>query len=166
MAMLGVIHRAVLGLCPESLGPEQIRKFFVIDAVANHLDGRSALRRHDKQLATYRNGKFLETTAKSIFGLIDVYNLLPQWIVDASDVHTFQAKLQDMLKELLRCKRADWDIHFPPRHALHSHPLVKQMQTVVTVHGNTECDVTATCDEPLRRTEADIVHVDVPPAWW
>lgn len=42
MAVLGVIHRAVLGKCPK-----QIQEFFAFDAAAAHPVGRSTLRRQD-----------------------------------------------------------------------------------------------------------------------
>ena len=59
MAMLGVIHRAVLGK-----GPKQISEFFKLDPKPSHPTGRSCLRRHDRQIMSFRRGKFLETTAK------------------------------------------------------------------------------------------------------
>jgi len=43
MAMLGVIHRAVLGK-----GPEQVRKYFARSDAPKHPEGRQALRRHSK----------------------------------------------------------------------------------------------------------------------
>ena len=43
---------------------------------------------------------FLAVATRSIFGLVDIYNLLPQDTVDAIDVDTFQAKLQGTLKTL------------------------------------------------------------------
>ena len=159
--MLGVIHRCVL-----EKGPEQIRKFFKLEVGSNHPDGRSSLRRHNKQLKTYRTGRFLETTAKSIFGLIDVYNLLPQGIVDTDNVHTFQAKLQGLLKDMVNERQSNWETIFSPRHALHSHPLAKRMQMVVTIRDNGDWDGVGTCDEPLRRNEGDVSPRDVPPSWW
>ena len=93
MAMLGVIHRSVV-----KKGPEQIHEFFELEPNSTHPTGRSSLRRHDKQLKTYRRGKFLETTAKSILGLIDIYNMLPQELVDIKNVRAFQSRLQAILK--------------------------------------------------------------------
>ena len=48
IALLGVIHRATLGK-----GPRQITKFFVAENESNHPDGRSNLRRHNRQLKSY-----------------------------------------------------------------------------------------------------------------
>jgi hypothetical protein len=160
MAMLGVIHRCVLGK-----GPGQIREYFNFEA-SNHTVGRSALRRHNRQLTTYRTGKFLETTAKSIFGLIDIYNLLPQAIVDANDVHLFQAKLQGMLKGEVRKGRSDWETLFSPRHPLHLHPLARLLNgrtTITTKDGSSTCDDSGIGDAGSIAPNA---MEDKPPSWW
>ena len=81
MAMLGLIHRTVIGE-----GPDQFKKYFVRESESRHPDGRENQRRHDKQLISYRKGKFLDIMATSALGLIDVYNLLPQATVDADTV--------------------------------------------------------------------------------
>ena len=116
--MLGVIHRAVLGK-----GPEQVRKYFARSDAPKHPEGRQALRRHSKQLDTYRNGKFLDTTAFSLLGLIDVYNLLPEEIVQMECVHKFQRGLQDILKLAISNGLPKWEMMFSPRITLHLHPL-------------------------------------------
>ena len=85
-------------------------------------------------MRTYRRGKFLETTAKSILGLIDVYNLLPQAVIDTNDVQTFQAKLQAILKDQAISNVRNWESHFSPRHVMHLHPLARAVNEVVTVH--------------------------------
>ena len=76
MGMMGVIHRSVIGE-----GPGQFAKFFVRMTASNHTNGRENQRRHDKQLVTHRKGKYLDVMGHSILGLIDIYNLLPQWII-------------------------------------------------------------------------------------
>ena len=90
MAMLGVIHRCVLGK-----GPGQIREFLKLKDGSLHPSGRSTIRRHDKQIRSFRRGKFFETTAKSILGLVDIYNMLPQRMVDEVSVQNFQKKYKD-----------------------------------------------------------------------
>ena len=109
MAMFGVIHRAVLGL-----GPEQVRNHFIGVSASAHPDGRNTLRRHSRQLQSYRSGKFLEITAFSILGLIDVYNLLPERIVRKECVHTFQRALQEILKDAATNGNINWEEMFPP----------------------------------------------------
>ena len=43
MALLGVIHRTVLGL-----GPEQFSEYFTLDVESRHLDGKECYRRHNR----------------------------------------------------------------------------------------------------------------------
>ena len=62
MAMLGVIHRAVLGR-----GPAQVRTFFVPVKGATHLHGRDAMRRHSMQLQTFRNSKYSKSRGDQLW---------------------------------------------------------------------------------------------------
>ena len=131
MAMLDVIHRAVL-----RKGPKQVIEFFKLYPNPSHPTGRSSLRRHDCQLMSFRKGKLLETTAKSILGLVDIYKMLPQSMVDAETVHDFQRKLQGMLEAHATSNMRDWETLFSPRHVLHQHPHAKILHKVVTASGN------------------------------
>ena len=161
MAMLGVIHRAVLGR-----GPEQIQEFFRLDDVKNHPTGRNNLRRHDKQVVTYRTGSFLESTAHSILGLVDVYNMLPAGIVATDDVHAFQAKLQALMK-LESSRNSDWETMYSPRLALHNHPLRRLMNGVCSTTGNGATDIGMGCDNNDGWAAASgRTDYDGPPAWW
>ena len=132
MAMLGVIHRSAVGK-----GPKQLQQFFRLDCSMRHPCGRSTLRRHNRQLESHRRGQFLEVIAKSIFGLINVYNMLPQHIIDHTDVHIFQTELQQLLKDASNSIN-NWESLFSPRHALHMHPLLKLLNAVVTRNGVTD----------------------------
>ena len=67
MAILGLIHRTVLGQ-----GPARFGEYYKLAPAQNHPEGRETLRRHNRQLIT-----FLELLANSALGSIDVYNLLP-----------------------------------------------------------------------------------------
>ena len=162
MAMLGVIHRSVL-----KKEPEQIHEFYELEPNSTHPTGRSSLRRHDKQLKTYRRGKFLETTAKSILGLIDIYNMLPQELVDIENVRAFQSKLQAILKKYAATDAPNWETLFSPRHALHLHPLVKVLNAVVTINVTDECleDMNG-MPEQSNPGDAPIATRDLPPSWW
>ena len=158
MAMLGVIHRAVLGE-----GPAQIQKYFQLSSENLHPNGRNLLRRHNRQLSSYRKGKFLETTARSILGLVDVYNMLPQKIVDAGSVKIFQGMLQGLMKEQ-GCSADDWETLFSPRHALHAHPLARLLSKVGTTG-------TMQISMPSPGLETDSIDMgdtsdDRPPSWW
>ena len=53
MALLGLIHRTVLGY-----GPKQFQTFFKLDATARHPEGRECDRRHNRQLQTRQTGKY------------------------------------------------------------------------------------------------------------
>ena len=126
------------------------------------------LRRHNKQVKTYRRGKFLETTARSILGLIDVYNMLPQAIFDIGDIQTFQATLQGVMKNMARIHAPNWEIVFSPRHALYAHPLVKLLNGVVTTNdcdtGEYNVQIVRAEDYPCMTTE--LGDRDVSPSWW
>ena len=163
MAMVGVIQRCVSGK-----GPHQIRKVFVPDAASTHPTGRSTLRRHTKQLRTYRNGHFLESTAKSIFGLIDVYNMLPQEMVDTECVHKFQGQLQGLLKDHAETD-VNWETLFSPRHALHLHPLARRLSMVDTTSARHILTESMPCPN-LDCDEGGVFQMDdnpdLPPSWW
>ena len=65
IAMLGVVHRAVL-----QEGPEQLRQFFEIDETLKSSPTRAATRRHKRQLVEHRRGRFSETVRRSALGLV------------------------------------------------------------------------------------------------
>ena len=104
-------------------GPEQVWSHFPFAPVSSHPCGRNNLRRHDKQLQSHRQENFLEITAHSILGLADIYNLLPQRIVNNTCVHKFQRELQDLMKETATDRNLDWECMYSPRIPLHLHPL-------------------------------------------
>ena len=116
IAVLGLIHRAVLGK-----GPAQLRRWFV-HAAPNGARTRQSLTRHTKQLQSYREGSFLEITRRSIFGAIDIYNMLPESTVHTKNVKEFQAELQKMSK-LVSMENSNWDVLFSPRLPLTGHPV-------------------------------------------
>lgn len=120
IAMLGLIHRTVLGE-----GPAHFRKFFRRHSgLAVEPVTRLAHRRHNKQLVDPRNGSHSELLARSAFGLIGVYNLLPCESVRECSVKVFQSCLQNLLK--LRAKQGEdnWAFLYSPRQPLYSHPLL------------------------------------------
>ena len=114
MALLGVIQRAIIGEVPV-----HFRTFFKRAACTGHRDRT----RHSMQLATHRRGKFLDVLADSILGLVDVYNLLPERIVQENTVKGFQSALQEMVKAAMHANKPGWESLYSPRHALHSHQL-------------------------------------------
>jgi hypothetical protein len=48
---------------------------------------------------------------RSLFGLVHVYNRLPQDVVDAENVQNFQRKLQCIIKSEID-KNPNWDLFF------------------------------------------------------
>ena len=118
MAMLGVIRRCVLGY-----GPEQLRQFFRHDSGYVATRSRSGQRRHGKQLIDPRGPRFSERLRRSALGLVAVYNLLPQSVVDSFSVSSFQSQLQAMLREQAQHTQ-QWGSLFSPRIPLYCHPLL------------------------------------------
>ena len=91
IAMLGLIHRTVLGE-----GPVHFQRFFYVTSSTTRRSERH--RRHNRQLYEYRHGKYLDIVGRSALGAASVYNLLPQEIVDAENVKLFQRSLQDLAR--------------------------------------------------------------------
>jgi hypothetical protein len=104
IAMMGVIHRAVL-----RKGPPHFRKHFVLGNGGKLIDPRHTI-----------GGPLI---ARSALGLVAVYNFLPQHWKDAKDVKSFQSKLQTVMKERLKDNCEDWAASFSPRIPLLKHPL-------------------------------------------
>ena len=119
IAMLGIVHRAVLGK-----GPEHFRRFFK-PAHRGPLTvlTRGAARRHEKQLDDPRKGNFPELLRRSALGLVAVYNLLPAEVVAERTVPDFQKQLQLLLKKRATANCEDWAQTLSPRVPVWRHPL-------------------------------------------
>ena len=120
IAVLGLIHRQVLGK-----GPKQLSQFFVEDEETR---GRSRTRleanRHRLQLKSHCGGNHTDYLRRSVLGAVDVYNLLPPYIVEQEcDVSKFQAKLQELVLARALAGCSDWAFSLSPRVPLHAHPL-------------------------------------------
>ena len=63
-AMLGLIHRAVLGL-----GPPQFKKWFPLAPATVRPTTRLTARRHNRQLVDYCDGSHTSLLARSVLGL-------------------------------------------------------------------------------------------------
>ena len=118
IAMLGLIHRTVLGQ-----GPAHFQKFFFAENCEHRRSKRRP--RHHRQLHEYRKDNYLDAVGRSAQGLTSVYNLLPHEITEANDVKTFQRLLQDLARDCASRGRADWQHMLSTRHRLHDHPLQK-----------------------------------------
>ena len=116
IAMLGLVHRAAL-----LQGPPVLWKFFRREVVHKRASRHT---RHTFQLAEWPRGRDLQIFRRSAFGTIKVYNLLPQSVVEAEDVKTFQCRLTDMVRARLTGGDHGWRALFSPRVSLFQcHPL-------------------------------------------
>ena len=104
IAMLGLIHRAVLGK-----GSDHFRAHFEVQPGRLVKDPRS------------QSGGNLLT--RSALGLAAIYNLLPMTLRSPGTVSTFQAALQQVVKDRAADNCDDWASTYSPRLALHTHPL-------------------------------------------
>ena len=120
IAMLGVIHRAVLGM-----GPPHLRRFFRLAAPAACQRTRADVRRHHRHLEDPREGRYLEVLRRSALGLIGVYNLLPSDVVDAPSVQPFQRLLQALVQGAEWTSVPNWHRVLSPRLEMASHPLLR-----------------------------------------
>ena len=120
IAMLGVIHRSVLGL-----GPEQLCRFFRRNWDFECNNTRLGRRRHSRQLVDPRGPRFSEQFRRSAFGLVAVYNLLPDEVVMAPTVSLFQGQLQSLLRSFAVLGTGHWYQLFSPRVPLYCHPLLR-----------------------------------------
>ena len=113
--MLGLLHKCNLGLAHDLL------KTLFPPAPPPHCPPRltrSVGRRHNKQLLERCTGKFLETTRRSVFGLVRVYNFLPQAVVDSASVTAFQTALTKLARDACEKGQENWATLLSPRRVL------------------------------------------------
>ena len=99
MAMLGVLHRTVLGK-----GPRHFKELFKLDTAGRLVDPRSTI-----------GGEMVK---RSALGLAAIYNLLPDDMKKAADVKSFQRELQSFMKSRAKAGCADWEALLSPRRQL------------------------------------------------
>ena len=89
-AMLGFVHKCVLGLVPEAL-----KNLFVLDIRVRPYTTRLVANRHGRQLVdNCRTGGQTSLLMRSVDGLIKFYNALPEHVVAHKSVGAFQRDLQ------------------------------------------------------------------------
>ena len=120
MAMLGLVHRTVLGE-----GPAHFKKFFWnSNRQAVHRTRLEERRgKHGKQLQETFYTNCPELRRRSALGLVKVYNSLPAEAVNQKKVSEFQRKLQETLEERAEAGCEDWAQTFSPRVPWWKHPL-------------------------------------------
>ena len=115
--MLGVLHRAALRLPPQQ---------FWQWAKPDHRDLRRSVRQQrntSRPLLPIDEALVRRIGRHSLFGLIGVYNLLPNYIVQHETVKEFQKSLSKLLREHAKTGRDNWSDMFSCRCPLSSHPL-------------------------------------------
>ena len=88
VAMLGLLHKCALG----EAHPWLLEHFPTTARGTTAHNTRHSRRRHSRQLHERCTGNFLEVTRRSLFGLVRVYNFLPEAAVSAKTVKEFQSK--------------------------------------------------------------------------
>ena len=109
--MLGVLHKCTLGIAHRSFAcmfpaasPTQTQTRYLT---------RLSSRRHTKQILDRCQGDQLEFFKRSLFGLVGVYNLLPQDVVDLKTIKSFQRALTSIAREQCMNSAVDmWKFRF------------------------------------------------------
>ena len=89
IAALGFVHRVTLGLAHPD-----IAKLFPPEPKTSHrFRTRLSIHRHGKQLMDRCDGSQNQLVHRSLFGMVRVYNLLPEHAIEMNTVHSFQKEL-------------------------------------------------------------------------
>ena len=101
--MLGVIHRTILGT-----GPSHFREFFKPALT----QPRYSRHWHSKTLEDTCAGIRPDYFTRSIFGLIAVYNFLPEFVVSQRSVKDFQSILPRIVRYIGASGYEEWESIF------------------------------------------------------
>ena len=101
---MAVIHRAALGR-----GPMQLRRFF-------QRAERQPRQRHCHSLTVCDPVAVAapDYLRRSALGLVRIYNMLPERVVDTCVVKDFQSRLQRILRDRMQAGCEDWAATFCP----------------------------------------------------
>ena len=83
----------------------------------------SVFQKHNKQVCSHRCPRHRQMLARSALGLVDVYNLLPNRVVEQKSVPVMQHELPMLLKFPAANGEDSWRHTFSPRVPLSEHPL-------------------------------------------
>ena len=117
IGMLGFIHKTVLGTArPEicELFPRELAK-------GTPYGTRLSSRRHTKQLIERCDGTQTLQFYRSAFGLVSIYNVLPQDVVDKPSASSFQSALTEAARDCCRGGGA-WQSFYSTRGRLGTRP--------------------------------------------
>ena len=106
IAMLGLIHRTILGK-----GPIQFSAFFQCEE------------QYIRKLKDPRKACKCPLVTRSALGLVAIYNMLPYSVTGEKSVSSFQKRLQGIVLSLATAGHPQWVQVFSPRLPLATHPL-------------------------------------------
>ena len=108
IGILGLLHKRVLGLCHRDF--EQLLPWF------GQVFGYTVEGKHTKQLHNHIDVRFnIGLFRRSIFAMTDVYNMLPQYVVDSASVSVFQKHLNSIAKKRCENNLPQWQYTFDIR---------------------------------------------------
>jgi hypothetical protein len=93
IAALGLLHKINLGKAPKAF-----QDFFPRAGQKVTRNTRLSTHRHTMQIHDYCDGSQAVQFQQSLFGLVKVYNLLPQMVVEKTTVKAFQTSLTKMAR--------------------------------------------------------------------
>ena len=93
--MLGNLHKIVLGIAPSPFYKLISRRACNLRSYGFH----NGIPFHDKQLQDDVGRSSPVILKRSLFGLVHVYNRLPQEVVNTTTLKQFQSKLQCIVKD-------------------------------------------------------------------
>ncbi len=119
MAILGLIHRTLLGR-----GPPCFAQFFALGFQARRTRSRHS-HRHQRHLVDPCNFNSQEFVLRSPLGAVRLYNILPDSIIAQATVQDFQHMLQSFLIERASRRDSSWQELLSWRQGFAFHPLLR-----------------------------------------
>ena len=104
IAMLGILFKVASGI-----GPQPIGSLFSLRPSTLEQHGFLIRPRHSKQIMDPVAFNHPVVVKRSIYGLIRVFNALPQGVVDSKSVNSFQKQLQNRAKVEARTGAPGWE---------------------------------------------------------
>ena len=100
IGILGFLHRVTLGRVSDQISElfRRATRSIVQEAIPARV--RGVAQRHNKQLADRVTARAAEQFKRSIFGMVQCYNALPQQFVDPKSVKVLQRHLQAAVASL------------------------------------------------------------------
>ena len=115
IAMMGLLHKVTIPTAHPHL-----LALFPPSATPSHPHAtRLSTRRHNKQLHEHCDGQHTEQMSRSLFALVNLYNLLPQHVIDAPTITSFQSMLTNAARTQCKNNANNWDQTFSPRRPHH-----------------------------------------------